>query len=304
MKRKFKILTLLLGAVIMFSACEEDERTYSDIDPFNSDLKTTALLSQPNQTVFVDPTKETTTVIIGVKTWGAILDQELTIPFSVVSSELEESWYSIAGNGFTIPAGENQGVLIMTIDNASIPGGYYALNYELGTPSVSTVNVNELAMTGTIDAFSPGDLWPFMGNYNAYAVSYFTPGDWDEEWSCNTVLNRDDPNSIDIYGIGSTTSKFLTATIDLDAGTIVAEDGQDLGDIYGYGATIAVGFPVMQGTVNVADGSFNIDDIRLNMTGDYDGYVWDIFDATFTKAGKKSNFVERIPENKRPTKFE
>ena len=302
MNKKIKYISgLLLSAIIMFTACEENEYAYDTFDPAKDKTAQTVLLSQPNITVSVNPTLETTTIVIGVQLWGSLSKEDIVIPFVVDSATMDASWYTIAGGGFIIPAGKNSGTLSMTITNDVFPGGYYALYYKLG--EVACVSVSEYAKVGVIDAFSPGDLWPFMGTLNAYAVSYFSPGAWDEEWSCTVVLDREDPNSINIYGLGGkNTGKYLKATIDLDAGTIIAANNQNIGNCYGYGDIIAVGFPVMQGTVDAATGEMIINDMRFNMTGAYAGYVWDIFDATFTPAGKNTNYVE-IPSGKKPVKM-
>jgi hypothetical protein len=283
MNKKIKYISgLLLSAMIMFTACEENEYSYDSFDPAKDKTAQTVLLSQPNITVAVDPNETTTTVVIGVQLWGSLSKEDIVIPFVVDSTTMDASWYTIAGGGFVIPAGQNAGTLSMSIVNASIPGGYFSLYYKLG--EVAGVSVNDNAKIGRIDAFSPGELWPFMGTFTGDAASLGSPGAWDEVWTAVVVLNREDPNSIDIYGIGGkNTGKALVGTIDLDAETITFVGGQNVGNPYGYGDSFVYyatppWSPTMDplvGEIDATARTFTIPNLGIT-TGPY---YWDVFNC-------------------------
>lgn len=322
MKRKFKILTLLLGAIIMFSACEEDERLYSDVDPFNDDLKTVTIVSSASTTLVIDPESATTVYNIGVKVNGKVPAQDMSIELVIDSTNLTADQYDLAGTSIVIPAGSNRGSIALTLyKDEFFPGEVFNLYYSLGTPSIG--DVNELGSSGTITMYNPGFLGPWVASFSAYCDSYgdvyngYGDGDWDEEWNDVVIeLDPEDPlNKVLIYGVADSDIG-LSATIDVDALTITIPSGQLIGDVYGYGpVTPLLGDPSdfssssdpIVGTVDAETGAIYVDNWMQFITeGTYGAWPWDIFEVTFTTDGKKSNsnFVERIPKGKKLTKFE
>lgn len=311
MKNIFKLFSVTLLLAVIATSCMEVDPWFESFDPATSDVPTTVILSEPNLTVSVNPTETTTTVIIGVSTWGSFLDQDLTLPFIVDAATMDASWYTIAGSGFTIPAGSNSGSLVMTIDNTVFPGGYFNLEYHLGEPSIAGVTISELAASGVVDAFSPGDLHPFMGDFNVYCDSYgdvfygYADGSWDEEWDVTIVLNRTNSNQIDIYGVAGSSMK-VTGTVDLTNNTISIAGGQNIGAVYGYGDLAPfLGDPTdfsysssapIVGTVNATTGGIDIDNVMMWHTAE--DWDWDMFHCVFTKATKKNLVELYVPASK------
>jgi hypothetical protein len=312
MKNIFKIMiTVLVGSLFILTACEEDESATKPFDPNDQSLGTIFVLGAPNKTVVVDTETATTTFTIGVRVWGALPNTDVTIPVIIETegTTLPSEAITVVGGSVTVESGTNNAVLTVQLHRDEItPGVIFYVKYKLGEPTSG--EVYEPNASGTITTFNPGPLAPWVGNFSAYAFSYGSPGNWDEEWN-NIAIELDpaDPlNNIRIKGIAGSNS-FLIATIDVDAETITIQPGQDIGAVYGYGPTIVhLGDPdpftkipgPLTGTVDPDTGEIFVDN-WLHELPDFGGYVWDIFEVTFTKKTKKKSAVIEsvIPESKK-----
>jgi len=305
MKNKIKIvLSGLVMSMLLFNACDERELFYAPVD-LDAGLELTYLLNNPNQTVVVNTEAATTSFDITVAVWGGVAPQDISIPFEIVSNDLPNGALVPASQNFTVAKGTNLGKITITLNRDLItPGIIFTVNYKMGTPSSGSVN--ELAAAGVITTFNPGPLAPWVGNYSGAAVSYGSPGDWDEAWGgVTTELNPADPlNSILIKGIAGS-ALAVVANIDIAAGTITIAHDQNIGDVYGYGDIsiyndASFGDPLV-GTVNAETGEIFVDNWgEYFTTGDYAGYGWDVFKVTFTKTAKKSANFAGIPAGKMP----
>ena len=283
---------VLASFMLILASCGENEELTYPYSPNDASLGTTFVLANKVMNVAIDPKADETIAEVYVNVWGALPQQEVVIPFVVDSTDLPDDAYEVLGSGFTIPAGKNVGVVKIKFYSAKveIAKGYY-LAYSIGTPS--TGSVYNLLASGNINATNPGLLGPFVGNYKAEAVSYGDPGNWDEEWSnIEITLNPDDPlHQVRIKGIAGS-SEYLIATIDVNDNTITIEQGQNIGDVYGYGDVgvylgdedLRLYNAPLTGEVDPETGEIHVDYWgHLLVSGDYAGYVWDVFDVTFTR---------------------
>jgi len=317
MNKKIKyIIGILFSTLVLFTSCGENEYLYDSVDPADIDSGT-LLLSAPNQTISVNPLTESTTFTIGLSVWGKLPKTEITVALVIdsTSADLPAEAFVVNGTG----ADNNNGsVSIDLISSELVIGQIYKIYYSLGTPSDATYEVNVLAKTGVITLFNPGLLGPWVGTFTVTAASE-TKASWDEEWSATTVLDPSDPLHRILINTGG--GGAIVATIDVDAETItIAGNGaQQTGDTYGYGPN-AIYWGQYDGTYGTSggdytfttadvvgtvdpDGTIVIDHFGLLMTGDYAGYVWDVFDLTFTKDSKKSTSINVIPSDKKPIKM-
>lgn len=159
-----------------------------------------------------------------------------------------------------------------------------------------------------IDDEHPLGAW--IGTYNVAALSYGSPGAWDESWTVTSVPDPDDVNVLKMSGIGGGAETF-TVTFDLENMTVSIPAGTVIGDPYGYGSTTiytanedmlasagdyitediiaACSVSPLTGTIE-ANGSIHID--LMGIVLDELVYCWDVFDTYWTKASKQFNYVE------------
>jgi len=309
MKIKFKLITsILLGALFLFSACEERELTYESYDPTTAEGDQVVLVGNSSKTVVVDAAQESYNFEISAKLQGPVSSSDISVPFVVDSTTLSDAAYDIAASDLVIEGGKTSGTLSVTLyPEEMFPGEIFKLYYSLGTPSSGAIH--EMGATGEVTTYNPGFMGPWVGSYTVDAASYGSPGDWDEVWQVTTELNPDDPlNSILMNGIGGGDAP-VAAFIDPDAGTITIPAGQHCGDAYGYGNTgvlfgntdLTVESGVdLTGTADPETGTILVDNWGHQLLeGDFAGYVWDVFNTTFIKTAKKDASVY-VPKHKKP----
>jgi hypothetical protein len=195
--------------------------------------------------------------------------------------------------------------VIPFVDDVAFPP-FQKLDGKVYRTYSSSIDQNLLALKsiGSVDVrisvpnpFHPLTDW--IGTFSAKAVSYGSPGEWDENWKLTATKDPDDETNLIIFGIGSDTGVGVVAKVDKENGTITIAAGSPVGDAYGYGnMVIYKGTPAgddvdkkapIVGTIS-ADGSIAIDNVGLMIIdGDYAGYLWDVFNSTWTK--DKSAFI-------------
>lgn len=166
MKRKLNILSLFLGVVILFTACEEDERPY---DSPTGKEEISLQIGQLVSNVFLpgDKTGEYN-IQITVKAVGRVVGQVVTIPITIDSTSLVAGAIVATEANVTINAGENTGYANVTVNLDVVDLGVgYDLYYTLGTPSaypmdenmngvVNILKVCPTALAGKYDVVSNG----------------------------------------------------------------------------------------------------------------------------------------------------
>lgn len=127
------------------------------------------------------------------------------------------------------------------------------------------------------------------GLYDVHAISYSSPGEYDEDWLVLVQPVNPESNDGSYYFTGiAGTEGVIYGEIDVDAGTASIESGQTIGDAYGYGNIAVVNYSEtggpLTGVLNDADSSMVFDlwghDI---VSGTYAGYNWDVFETNWDK---------------------
>jgi hypothetical protein len=232
-----------------------------------------------------------TPIVLGATKGSA----QTTISLEVSSEGLAKP--AIEGVDYTISSKQVETVdgvaqvTINPIDNEDFTGdkSFYLFitsnsqNYKRGS--------NDTILVVIKDNEHPLGKW--IGDYVVDAVSYGNPGAWDEQWYVTTEPDPDDVTKLIITGIGADGSDPIVATLNTDEMTITLAPGQTIGNVYGYG-TIGVykgteagdDIEESENIVGVIqeDGTILIDLwAHLIVDGDYAGYIWDVFNTTWTK---------------------
>jgi hypothetical protein len=173
-----------------------------------------------------------------------------------------------------------------------------SVNYQFGASNINGVTL--------IDDEHPLKNW--LGTYTVDAQSYGNPENWDEVW---TVSTEPDPKDVTILLVtilstpyGGPGEKF-PAAFDTEAMTITIAPSQFVGSIYGYADGMNMvhsdynnftdpDAPIV-GTIE-ADGTIKIDE--LGMMHSTAGWVWDAFNTTWAKTGKKAMQPSKINSEK------
>ena len=201
---------------------------------------------------------------------------------SVLASEV-----SALGNDLTI-----------TQSYSAPPGVEVTLNIPAGLLGVGIGNPNT-EVTATWSILHPLQSW--IGSYDVAAVSYATPGDWDEAWTATIAPVSGDLTSLSItINAGGGGGVPFVVAIDDVAMTITIASGTEAGNLYGGGSTLMyVGdFATIDmvsditGTI-VADGTILIDQLALYLPQQDPDLYWDAFNTTWTKSATKAAVVGR-----------
>jgi hypothetical protein len=286
MKNTYKLLYIAMMAVI-FTSCKNDPIMFDSSKTFVAFTSSKASVVENENALDIPimvagiPGSPSVTVNFEVRTEG------------LANPALEGTDFTIVSAGSVdFPDGSGMAnITIHPIDNAVFTGNKSfelvitsnSKNYPAGAESVMTVTLKD----------NEHPLAQWIGTYNVVAVSYYSPGEYDEAWSVTTEADPDDVNKLIITGVGAPGSGPIKATINLEEMSITLAPGQDLGDVYGFGS-----LSVYKGTdagddvildepligVIENDGTIKIDLWgELVTDGQYAGQLYDVFNTTWTK---------------------
>ncbi|MDN5291942.1 MAG: phospholipid/cholesterol/gamma-HCH transport system substrate-binding protein [Anaerophaga sp.] len=223
---KSVILVLSLGVL---AACESDPVMFDSSKSFVAFEKKTAEVKEgPSEDIVQIPV--TIAAVPG--------SPSVTVNFEVLTegaTAIEGEDFEIVNETNTLTCDEGFGteyIEVKPIDNSDFTGDKTftieltgnSRNYPLG--AVSTVAVT------VVDDEHPLATW--LGSYSVNAVSYWSPGTYDESWNVTTKPNPDDVSTLLIEGIGNG-DKAIVAKFDTEEMTITIDAGSNIGDAYGYG---------------------------------------------------------------------
>lgn len=286
MKHYSKLIFVVVMAV-MLGSCKNDPILFDSSKTFVAFTASSATISENAATLDIP-------VMVGALKGSP----SVTVDFDIVTDGLANP--AAEGTDFTVsPAGsltfaDGSGVAMLTIhpvDNDVFTGNKTfkikitgnSKGYESGSQDVITVTLKD----------NEHPLAKWIGTYDVAAVSYGSPGAWDEAWTVTTEPDADDVTILWISGVAGSTGDPIKATVNTDEMTITLSGGQSIGDVYGYGSVavykgteagddVILDEPLV-GTIS-EDGSINIDPWGHMITdGDYAGYLWDVFNTTWTK---------------------
>lgn len=292
MKKIINRITFVLAAVTLLISCEADYIMFDSSKNFVAFPATsTAALEQGGQVP----------IPVYVVAENGSPAVEVSFDFNVegVSSPAVEGVdFTLVNSSKTLSFPDGAGydtIWIQPIDNDEFTGNkmvYVDLqsntaSYQFGANSSNVLTI--------IDDEHPLKNW--IGTYSVEALSYGNPGGWDEAWvvQTSTVVGELEKLQI-LIDAGSGGGEAFLAAFDTEAMTISIDPGTVAGDLYGYGPTaMYVGDyasldteATIVGSIS-EDGTIKIDNLTMILTDyGFEGGLWDAFNTTWTKTGKKS----------------
>lgn len=292
MKKILNRITFVLAAVTLLVSCEADYVMFDSSKNFVAfPAKSTPVLEQGGQ--------------VPIPVYVVALDGapacDVTFDFSVdgiAAPAVEGEDFTLVNPGKTLsfPGGTGYDTIwIQPIDNDEFTGNKMvnivllsnSQNYQFGANSSNAVTI--------VDNEHPLKNW--IGTYSVEALSYGNPGGWDEAWVVQISAVDGELEKLEVLiDAGSGGGEGFLAAFDTEAMTISIDPGTEAGDLYGYGSTtMYVGdYASLDAEATIvgsiaSDGTIKIDELTMILT-DYGlvGGLWDAFNTTWTKTGKKS----------------
>jgi hypothetical protein len=286
MKNTYNLLYIVM-MVVIFTSCKNDPIMFDKSKTFVAFTTSSAAVMETENALDIPvmvasvPGSPAVTVNFEVRTEGIANPAVEGTDFTIVSAGTvdfpEGSGYAyitvhpIHNDLFT---GNKSFELVLTSNSK---------NYPTGAENVITVTLKD----------NEHPLGKWIGTYSVSAVSYYSPGQYDELWSVITEPDPNDVNKLIITGVGAPGSGPLKATINLEEMSITLAPGQVLGDVYGFGSLSVykgtdAGDNIIQDQPLVGvieeDGTIKIDLWgELVTDGQYAGQLYDVFNTTWTK---------------------
>lgn len=236
---------------------------------------------------------------------------------------MEGQDYTLSTKNVNVPVGVTA-VTVTPVDNDVYTGNKQFMVSIASNSKNYPMAVQQSTLVTIVDDEHPLKNW--IGTYTVEAVSYGSPGSWDETWNVTTTAVASDPTQLSITGISGAGSGPVIATFNTTDMTIELESVQNLGLAYGtdngnvaiYYATDEVlalagdalttaiianaGKQKIVGTIE-ADGTIKIDRFALILTE----YAW-CWDTFVTRPGRRTKLILHyqnggFPENGLPPFF-
>lgn len=295
MKKIISNLLILAVAMLVVTSCDDKYPMIYD------DANIIVGMSQTALSVKEDATGSFTVYLGGVSETQAT---DVTLTVSVVdiaSPAVEGQDYTLSTKNVNVPVGVTA-VTVTPVDNDVYTGNKQFMVSIASNSKNYPMAVQQSTLVTIVDDEHPLKNW--IGTYTVEAVSYGSPGSWDETWNVTTTAVASDPTQLSITGISGAGSGPVIATFNTTDMTIELESVQNLGLAYGtdngnvaiYYATDEVlalagdalttaiianaGKQKIVGTIE-ADGTIKIDRFALILT-EY-AWCWDAFNTTWTK---------------------
>jgi hypothetical protein len=230
-------------------------------------------------------------VYLGAKAGTAATDVTLEVSTSGINRPaIEGTDFTLSSKSVSVEVGQTA-VTVTPINNSIFEGNkQFYLIISSNSKSYTIADQDTLTVT-IVDDEHPLKAW--IGTYKVAAASYGDPGNWDEEWTVTTSAHPTDLTKLVVKGIGtaSPSTSAWTGVVNTTAMTITFSPGQQLNEAYGYGPVLMyLGTPDLTtikdanivGTIS-ANGGIHIDHLGIELTGANAGYVWDVFNTTWTK---------------------
>ena len=242
-------------------------------------------------TINENGTADAVNIYLGATAGMAATDVTIEVSVEgIANPAVEGTDFTLSSKTVSVNVGETA-VTITPVDN-SVFQGNKQFNLVITSNSKNYPISAQKTLTVTIaDDEHPLKAW--IGTYIVAAASYGNPGEWDEEWNVTTSAHPTDLTKLVVKGIGtdSPSTTDWIGVINTSDMTITFSPGQQLDEAYGYGPVLMYsGTPDLitikdaniVGTIS-ADGGIQIDLLGIELTGDNAGYVWDVFNTTWTK---------------------
>ena len=289
--RYIKYISIIILTSFLFS-CEETSMPLFDAENSFVFIESGSYLIAENSTAVL----EIPVVVAGVQ--GADVEVTFEVKGAGSNPAVEGVDFQVVNAGKKVKVAKGCGTAKIQI--RPINNDQYTKDKSLTVELVS--NTADFYMDKTesgntaVDVTITDDEHPlakWIGVYDVAAVSYGSPGEWDEAWVVTISPSPENENTLLLKGIGATTGTAIKAIFNVTDKTITIKAGQVLGgDVYGYGdIDIVYATPDFDydpaanivGTIS-DDGTMLIDNWGHLMTGEYADYgFWDVFNTTWTK---------------------
>ncbi len=290
-----KIITNLLipaVALLLVTSCDDNYPITYDDSNIIVGMSSATLSVKENAT-------GSFTVYLGGVTGTEATDVSLQISVDGIDDPaIEGTDYNLSSKSLNVPVGVAS-VTVNPIDNDVFTGNKQFRVSIASNSKNYPMAVQQSILVTIVDDEHPLKNW--IGTYTVAAVSYGSPGAWDEEWTVTTSAVASDITKLSIVGIAGSATPVI-ATLDKENLTIEMISPTYLGPIYGYDngsvyyatdelLAVASGY-VTAGMLTAAeaftitgtiaeDGTILID--RMCITLDDYVYIWDCFNTTWTK---------------------
>lgn len=292
MKKIIYRITFVLAAVALLISCEADYIMFDSSKNFVAFPDKSSSVFEPGDKVGIP-------VYVVAENGSPAMDVTFELSVEGISSPaVEGEDYNLLNDSklLTFPDGTGYDTIwIEPIDNDIFTGNKMvniiltenSQNYQFGANTLNAVTI--------IDDEHPLKAW--IGSYAVEALSYGNPGGWDEAWAVQISAVDGELEKLQILiDAGSGGGEGFLAAFDTEEMTITIDPGTEVGDLYGYGptamyvgdyASLDTEAPVV-GSIS-EDGTIKIDELTMILTDyGFEGGLWDAFNTTWTKSGKKS----------------
>lgn len=285
MKKHIYKLSIILVALFILSGCEKQY-------PLKFDTATSVVgFNKATLSINENAASGSVNVYLGAETGKAATDVSLSVSIAnIAQPAIEGKDFTLSSKTVSVGVGETA-VTITPLNNEVFEGNkkFYLIvasnskNYSIADQDTLTVTI--------VDDEHPLKAW--IGSYKVAAASYGNPGEWDEEWNVTISAHPTDLTKLVIRGIGvaSPSTSDWIGVVNTTALTITFSPGQQLNEAYGYGPVL-----MYLGTEDIttnkdanivgtitANGGIHVDHLGIELTGSNAGYVWDVFNTTWTK---------------------
>jgi len=215
----------------------------------------------------------------------------------IASPAVEGTDFTLSSKNVNTPVGV-KAVTVTPIDNSTFNGNkQFVVKIASNSKNYPVTPQDSIKIT-LVDDEHPLKAW--IGTYTVAAVSYGSPGEWDEEWTVTTAPVASDVTKLTMTGIAGS-SEAVVATLNTTTMTVTIASPSSINGGEGYDNTsvyyatnellaIASGYVTtgmlsaasqpITGTIE-ANGTIKIDKMCI-ILDDY-VYAWDCFNTTWTK---------------------
>lgn len=283
---------MLAVTLLLVTSCEDKYPKMWDESNIVVGLSTTSLSVKENATGSFN-------VYLGGVTGTEATDVTLEVSIAGISKPaIEGTDFTLSSKSINTPVGVTA-VTVSPIDNSIFAGNKQFKVRLVSNSKNYPITVQDSIVVTLVDDEHPLKNW--IGTYTVAAVSYGSPGAWDESWTVTTVPVATDVTKLSMTGIAGSSAAVI-ATFDTDAMTVTIDSPSAIAGGEGYDNTslyyatdellaiasgdvtanmlTAASAETIVGTIE-ADGTIKID--RMCIILDDYVYAWDCFNTTWTK---------------------
>lgn len=296
MKRIIIKYFAILSAVLLVSSCEWNPPMFDSADSFIAYTASSSGVAEQGGPIGIP-------ILVTADMSAPAVS--VTFDFDEASTAVEGENYTLVNASNTLDVSDGWGydtIWIQPIDNDIFTGNLTLIinltsntqNYPFGVTSSHSLTI--------IDDEHPLGDW--IGTYSVAADEINAyPG--SQVWTVTTEPDPGDVNNLIVTGIGGFAEQTpITGVVDLDAKTITFSAGSEVGTHADYGGPLAVYLGDVAGNLYeepivgeiLDDGIIHVDLLGIQfVAGINEGFIWGVWETTWTPAKKKAVSVTPGP---------